>query len=238
MAKRQAQIVLRPLQNADGSASYTAPNGIAITVGVNYPVEVTHRSDELPESTLIEVNLRPSNGVAMVKDRHVELIVRRLLETITRLEDTPRMMLQVTLQVTKTDPDESLQGGIKENGQGETYLPVLASALNAAVLGCLVAGVQMKQIAGAVLIGIGKDGSCLINPSIQDRKKCRSLHVFALDGTGDVILMESEGSFKIEDLSRGVEEARSLVLGQDNDTGLLEQLRRKIGEGVEVAGGT
>lgn len=236
MAKQPPQIDLRILQNADGSASYTAPNGLhSVVVGVNYPVEVPFRSDELPESTLIEVNLRPVNGTTMVKERHVELLVKRTLQTITRLEAAPRMMLQVTLQVTGTEIDETLPGGMKEGGQGETYLPILASVLNAAVIGCLNAGVQMRQIAGAVLIGIlGSDGTCLVSPRVQDRKSCRSLHVFALDGTGDVILVESEGAFKMADLSRGLERARLLVLGEDNgDTGLLSQLRRKIEQTAE-----
>lgn len=235
MARKQSQIDLGTLQNADGSASYR--DGLhSVTVGVNYPVEVPYRSDEIPESTLIEVNLRPINGTAMVKERHVEQLVKRTLQTITRLEAAPRMMLQVTIQITGTEIDETLPGGIKEGGQGETYLPVLASALNAAVAGCLNAGVQMQQIAGAVLIGIGKDGTCLVNPRVQDRKRCRSLHVFALDGTGDVILVESEGAFKMDDLSRGIDQARELVLGQgngDTDLGLLAQLRRKIEETAE-----
>ena len=235
MAKQPAEITLRPLQNADGSASYTAPNGLhSVTVGVNYPVEVPYRSDEIPESTLIEVNLRPVNGVAMVRERHVELLVKRTLRTIVRLEAAPRMMLQVTLQTTATEIDETLPGGIKEGGQGETYLPVLASAINAAILGCLNAAVQMNQIAGAALIGIGKDGTCLVNPRVEERKRCRSLHVFALDGTGDVILMESEGAFSVQDLSRGLECARSLVLGEEHgDTGLLALLRRKVEEKAE-----
>jgi exosome complex component RRP46 len=235
MAKQPPEIDLRILRNADGSASYTAPNGLnSVMVGVNYPVEVPYRSDEIPESTLIEVNLRPVNGTAMIKERHVEHLVKRTLQTITRLEAAPRMMLQVTLQVTGTEVDETLPGGMKEGGQGETYLPVLASGINAAVIGCLNAGLQMRQVAAAVLIGIGRDGTCLVSPRVQERKSCRSLHVFAVDGTGGVILIESEGAFKMTDLSRGLERARLLVLGGDTgDTDLLSLLRRKIEEIAE-----
>lgn len=233
MAIQPAQVVLRPLRNANGSATYTSPNGIhTITVGVNYPVEVPYRSDEEPEATQIEVNVRPANGVALVKERHVESLVKRTLQAVTRVEDTPRMLLQVTLQITSAEVDESLPGGIKEGGQGETYLPVLASAINAAVLGCLDGGVPMKQIAGAALIGIGNDGTCLVSPRIEARKQCRSLHVVAVDGTGSVVLAESEGAFKMQDWTRAQEEAKSLVQGTgDADTGLLGMLRRKIGEG-------
>lgn len=233
MANQPAQSVLRPLHNANGSATYTSPNDLhTVTVGVNYPVEAPYRSDEIPEATLIEVNVRPANGVALVKERYVESLVKRTLQAITRLEETPRMLLQVTLQITSAEVDESLPGGIKNGGQGETYLPVLTSAINAAVLGCLTGGVQMKQIAVAALIGVGKDGTCLVSPRVEDRKRCRSLHVFAIDGTGGVVLAESEGSFKIEEWTRALEQAQLLVQGAgDGDTGLLEMLRRKIGEG-------
>ena len=231
MAKQPAQMVLRPLGNANGSATYTSRIH-TITVGVNYPVEVPYRSDELPESTLIEVNLRPANGVGMVKERHVESLVKRTLESITLLEETPRMLLQVTLQVTSAESDECLPGGIKGGGQGETYLPVLASAINAAVLGCMDAGVQMQQIAGAALIGVGYDGTCLVSPRVEERKRCRSWHVFAVDGTGNVVLAESEGAFKMQDWTRALEQAKLLVQGPgDGDTGLLAMLRRKIGAG-------
>jgi exosome complex component RRP46 len=233
MAKQPAQITVRSLRNANGSATYTAPNGLhTITVGVNYPVEVPYRSDEIPESTLIEVNVRPANGVTLVKERHVESLVKRTLQSIVRLEETPRMLLQVTLQITAAETDESLPGGIKEGGQGETYLSILASAVNAAVLGCLDGGVQMEQIAGAALIGIGKDGTCLVSPRVEERKKCRSLHVFAVDGTGGVVLAESEGAFKMQEWTRALDQAKLLVQGvSDGDTGLLDLLRRKIGEG-------
>lgn len=235
MARQQAHVVLHPLGNANGSASFTGPDGATtITAGVNYPVEVPFRSDELPEGTVVEINLRPANGVALIRERHVESLLKRTLQAITRLDQTPRMMLQVTLQITSTEIDETLPGGMKEGGQGETYLPVLAPAINAAVLGCLDAGVEMKQVAGAALIGFGKDGACLVSPDIEKRKNCRSLHVFAFDGTGDVLLAESEGKCTVEQWARGLEQARLLVCGQGgDDTGLLDLLRRKIGEGVE-----
>jgi exosome complex component RRP46 len=248
MAIQPPQIVLQPLQNADGSASYTAPNGLhSITVGVNYPVEVQYRSDELPESTLVEVNLRPSNGVALVKERHIEQLVKRVLEGIVRLEQTPRMMLQLTLQVTATEVDETLPGGVKDGGSGETYLPLLASAINAAVLGCVVAGVEMRQIAGAALVGVlgaNVNDGYTASPGAQERKNCRSLHVFALDGTGELLLAESEGFFKLNDWDRSLGLARREVLGSDGsydrdgviDIGLLDLMRQTIKAGV-VNGG-
>lgn len=228
MARSIAQIVLHPLHNADGSATYTATNNThTILAGINYPVEVPYRSDEIPDSTYIEINLRPHNGVSMVKERHVEFLVKQTLQSIVRLEATPRMMLQVTLQVARTETDEDLPGGIKDGYQGETYLPVLASALNAAVLGCLDGAVQMKTLAGAALIGVKGDGTLCENPRVAERKQCKSLHVFAFTAEGDLVLVQSEGPFSLGEWNGAQELAKGLVVDM-GDTSLLGVMRQAV----------
>lgn len=208
------QAVLHTLSKADGSATYTeAGSTYKIIAGVNYPVEVPYRSDEIPESTFIDVNLRPHNGVGMVKERHVEELVKRTLHCIVLGEETPRTMLQATLQVVSVQSDETLPGGIKGGGQGETYLDILPSAINAAVLGCVDAGVQMSTVVGAALVGIDHDGQLIVHPNVEQRKRSTSLHVFAFTGDGKTVLMESEGNFKTADWTRAEEVARSAVLG-------------------------
>lgn len=221
-------IALHTLENADGSVTYTPTNGSqTIVVGVNYPTEVPYRSDELPESTFIDVNLRPHNAVGMVKERHLESILKRTLQSLVRVEDMPRTMLQITLQITSVETDEDLPGGVKEGGQGETYLPTLANAVNASILGCLDAGVQMKQTAAAVLVGITADGPILEHPRVVEAKVCVSLHVFAFSATGEAILMESEGPFKMTDWTRAHDMAKMLVL-ENGEASLLSVLRQAV----------
>lgn len=219
MASKPGLAILHPLKNADGSVAYTAPNGShKIIAGVNYPVEVPYRSDEIPESTVIEVNLRPHNGVGMVKERHVESIVKQTLQAIVLGNETPRTMLQVTLQIAGVEPDEMLPGGIKEGGQGETYLPVLVGAINASVLGCLDAGVQMRQLVGAALVVIRDDlGELIQSPTVQERKLCQSLHVFGFTSHGKTLLMESEGNFTIDEWTEAHGLARKMVLGLNDN---------------------
>jgi len=207
--------ILRSLDNADGSATYVTPNGsYKLVAGVNYPVEVPYRSDEIPNSTFIEVHLRPHNGVGMIKERHVEELIQRTLQAIVLGEETPRTMLQVTLQVVSVETDESLPGGVKGGGQGETYLDILASAVNAAVLGCLDAGVQMKAVVGAALIGIGPGEQVVVNPGVLQRKQGASLHVFGFSSEGETVLMESEGTFNIQVWKHAEQVARSAILGK------------------------
>ncbi|ETI20549.1 hypothetical protein G647_08586 [Cladophialophora carrionii CBS 160.54] len=209
------QATLHSLNNADGSATYSAPHhSYKIVAGVNYPVEVPYRSDELPESTFVEVNLRPHNGVGMVKERHVEDLIKRTLQALVLGEETPRTMLQVTLQIVSVETDESLPGGVKGGGQGETYLDMLASALNAAMLACLDAGVQMRTIAGAAVIGLSRDGQIVVNPDVVQRQNSSSLHVFAFTQDGKTLLMESEGRFGMDHLKRAEHAARLAVVGQ------------------------
>lgn len=223
-----ATIALHTLATADGSATYTSPQKFnTVIAGVNYPVEVPYRSDEIPESTFIEVNLRPHNGVGMVKERHVEELIRRTLSAIVLGEDTPRTMLQVTLQVTDVAVDETLPGGVKGGGQGESYLVTLASALNASVLGCLDAGVHMKGIAGATIIAIFRDGTIIPWPSIMERKKSQSMHVFCYNSQEECILMESEGRFQLQQWEEAEATARRIVVGSPAEhnvsNGVLKQ---------------
>ena len=231
-----AHIALHTLENADGSVTYTPTNGSqTIVAGVNYPTEVPYRSDELPESTFIDVNLRPHNAVGMVKERHVESIIKRTLQSLVRMEDMPRTMLQVTLQITSVETDEDLPGGAKEGGQGETYLPTLANAVDASILGCLDAGVKMKQIAAAVLVGIAADGSILEHPRVVKAKMCVSLHVFAFSATGETVLMESEGPFKMTNWTRAHNLAKTLVL-ENGEASLLVVTRRAVEAGAASRG--
>jgi exosome complex component RRP46 len=231
------QIMLHTLREADGSATYSSPNGgYKILAGVNYPVEVPYRSDEIPDSTFIEVNLRPHNGVGMVKERHVEQLIKRTLQAVVLGQETPRTMLQITLQVMSVENDESLPGGIKAGGQGETYLDMLAAALNAAVLGCLDAGVQMRTIVGATVIGLTRDGQVVVNPGVLQRKQCSSLHVFAFNKHGKTLLMESEGKFTMSDWKQADRVARSVVLDHLANTITSDNINDHNGGDVAMNG--
>jgi exosome complex component RRP46 len=211
---------MHTLTNSDGSATYGAPNqGYQITAGVNYPVEVPFRSDEIPESTLIEVNVRPHNGVSMVKERHVENLVKRTLRTVVLGEQTPRTMLQISLQVISVETDDDLPGGVKSGGQSETYLDLLASTLNAAILACLDAGVQMETLIGAALVGLDADSDqVFVHPGIRQRKQCSSLHVLAFSNDGKAWLMESQGRFSMDHFKQAEQAARLAIIGHLSNT--------------------
>lgn len=243
-------IQLHTLQSADGSATYQSP-AHTILCGVNYPLEVQYRSKELPEDTYIEVNLRPHNAVAGVRERHVESIVKRLLQGVVLGEETPRCMLQVTIQVTDVSEDESLPGGVKSGGQGESYLGLLAGAINAAVAGCLDAGVQMRGAAGAAIVAVKRSGELVVWPDTRQVKQAKSVHMFAYGRQGECLVMESEGHFDIDEWEEAEKVVRRVVVGaastEDEDISmdqggaeagntLLASMRRAVEVRVERDG--
>ena len=114
------QTSLHPLNRADGSATYTSPNGYSILAAVNGPVEVQRR-DELPDEAHIEVNVQPHDGVGQVKERHLELLIANTLRDVIFVQLFPRQMVQLTLQIMKVPVDDSAIG--RSNPQAETVRP-------------------------------------------------------------------------------------------------------------------
>jgi exosome complex component RRP46 len=227
-------IALHPLTRADGSATYThAPTNTTILCGVNFPVEAPARSS-LPGECYVEVNVRPHNGVGQVKERHLEYLVADTLRSVVLLENYPRMMLQVTLQVVSQGRDEHATGsGSGGGGQGESYLPVLAGLVNAAVAGCLDAAVGMRATAMATTVAVMKGTTEMrVDPGLKDIKGARSLHVFGFSSAGDTVLVESEGAFTFEEWETVEELARRACLASGSKNG---DMKMQDGE-IEEAG--
>lgn len=111
------QMLMHPCYRADGSATYTSPNGYSVLAAVNGPVEVQRR-EELPEEAHIEVNVRPNEGVGQVKERHLETVIANTLRDVIYTEMFPRQMVQVTLQITKVPVDDNALG--RMNPQAES----------------------------------------------------------------------------------------------------------------------
>ena len=208
-------VSLHPLTRADGSATYThAPTNTTILCGVNFPVEAPARSS-LPEECYIEVNVRPHSGVGQVKERHLESLVANTLRSVALVEDYPRMMLQVTLQIMSQGGDEEATAG----GQGESYVPVLAALVNAAVAGCLDAGVGMRATVLATTVAVMKGTKELeTNPSVKEIRGASSLHVLGFSSMGELVLVESEGRFNFEEWQAVEELARRACLANVGNT--------------------
>ena len=230
---------LHPLKRASGSATYASPySNLTILSAVNYPLEVARRSDEIPMALLIEVNVRPHDGIGMVKERHLEELVRKTLQAVVLVEDYPRCLMQVGLQVLRAERTAEEGSGVEDG-----YLGVLCGLLNAASLGVVDAAVGMREVFVAVLIGVSKEGKIVVEPTIKDRGSCKSLHVFCFGGKGKVILSESEGSFNLGEGELAQSAAKQVCLGSGpdvemngNSTGqtLLQGFRAKLEQRVAM----
>lgn len=228
---------LHPLRRASGSATYTSPTShLTILSAVNFPLEVPRRSDEIPTSLLIEVNVRPHDGVGMVKERHLEELVRKTLHAIVLVEDYPRCLMQVGLQVLRAERATEEGSSITDG-----YLGVLCGLLNAASLGALDAAVGMREVFVAVLIGVSRSGEVTAEPGMKDRSSCTSLHLFCFGGKSGLLLSESEGRFNMEEWERAEDLAKQVCLGSGSDTemngsvagqSLLQSVRGKLEQSV------
>ncbi len=205
MTVPQPTITLHPLTRPDGSATYIhAPTNTTILCGVNFPIEAPARFS-LPEECYIEVNIRPAAGVGQVRERHLETLVADTLRAVILGEMYPRCMLQLTLQV--------ISDGAK-GGQGESYLPLLAGLVNAAVSGCLDAGVGMRGTVGAVTLVVTRNDEAKVAESAAELKAARSMHVLAFNSERELVLVESEGRCSLEEWEEVEELGRRTCLGK------------------------
>ncbi|KAH0545179.1 hypothetical protein FGG08_000791 [Glutinoglossum americanum] len=206
---------LSHIHRADGSATYLQ-NGYSIIGGVNGPIEVGRR-DELPEEATIDVIVRPAVGVGGTRERHLESIIHSTLQHVILIQNHPRTLIQVTLQVIRM-PDSDTFNSKKR--QFSSPLRILPSLLQTALLALLSASIPLSTTFTASLITVARGSNTVINPSPEDLQNARSTHVLAFSAEGDLLVAESQGEFEIGDWERvfemGLHAARS---GSENRKG-------------------
>ncbi|KAG5913511.1 hypothetical protein E4U42_001087 [Claviceps africana] len=201
---------LAPLPKADGSASFSHC-GYAVTAAVNGPIEAPRR-DENPFEALIDVVVRPAAGVGGTAERQLEAIVQAALRQLIPVRDFPRCMIQVTLQVMETPKNAYHNDKLL---QAQLNLTIIPALVHAAVLALLTAAVPLKAIAVATALAISADNNDLVvEPSVEEASKAKSVHALAFTSGDEVLLAESSGSFSIEEWDR-ILEAGQRVCCQD-----------------------
>ncbi|OCK79366.1 hypothetical protein K432DRAFT_405635 [Lepidopterella palustris CBS 459.81] len=202
------QALLSHLHRADGSATYSE-KGYTIIGSVNGPVEVQRR-DELPEEAAIDVNVRPAAGIGSPNERHLETLIQATLRHVILVQNFPRTLIQVTLQV-RSLPEEQSTG----NGSAilKSSLMLLPHLLNTALLALLSASIPLSTTLTSTVVMILSSGKLLCSPSSADLVRAQSIqsvHVFAFSAQKSLLLAESQGEFDIDEWDEACELAEDI----------------------------
>ncbi|KAI1764793.1 hypothetical protein GGR53DRAFT_466038 [Hypoxylon sp. FL1150] len=187
------EALLSHLQNADGSATFSYA-GYTVVGAVNGPIEV-QRKDEIPEEAAVDVIVRPAAGVGGTRERHLESLIQSTLRQIILVENFPRTLIQIILQVTTAPENEYVNAKVV---QASSNLAILPALLQTAVLSLLSAALPLTATLTSTSLAIVSDGQStktVLNPSPREIEVSQSFHVFAFTSHDELILVESEGGF-------------------------------------------
>ncbi|ORY66386.1 uncharacterized protein BCR38DRAFT_339587 [Pseudomassariella vexata] len=203
----EPQALLSHLPCADGSATFSFA-GYTIVGAVNGPIEVQRR-DELPEEAVIDVVVRPAAGVGGARERHLESLLQSTLRQIILVDNFPRTLIQITLQVTVAPENEYLNTKLI---QASSNLPILPALIQTSLLSLLSAAIPLTAtLTSTAFAVLSEEGNrrIVIDPTARDVEQAESLHVFAFTSHGELLLAESEGNFTMDAWDQVVTMAQS-----------------------------
>jgi exosome complex component RRP46 len=196
------QVALHPLRRADGSAVFS--DGLyTVIAGVNGPIEVQRR-DEIPDEAAIEVNIRPGAGVGGPRERWLENIVHAVIRSVLLVNQHPRTLMQITLQIAK-EP----QGKSRQTTADIAILPTL---INASFISLVDSGLPLGATMSAVLAISRDNREVVYAPQEKDLLNCRSVHAFAFNQDGEQLFEQSSGEFDLELWEKIADGAQSACL--------------------------
>ncbi|XXG94610.1 Serine/threonine-protein phosphatase 2A activator 2 [Hypoxylon texense] len=193
----EPEALLSHLPNADGSATFSYA-GYTVVGAVNGPIEVQRR-DEIPEEAAVDVIVRPAAGVGGTRERHLESLIQSTLRQIILVENFPRTLIQVILQVTTAPENEYINAKVV---QANSNLAILPALLQTAVLSLLSAALPLTATLTSTSLAILPDGQSkkiTLNPSPREIEVSQSFHVFSFTSHDELILVESEGNFTMKE---------------------------------------
>ncbi|KAJ3024166.1 Exosome component 5 [Thoreauomyces humboldtii] len=168
------------LSRSDGSVRFKSGSS-AVLCSVFGPIEVKIRDEKLDKAT-VEVVFKCASGQSTTTERLYERIVRETLEASILTALHPRTLIRITLQVLTDD------GGI------------LSTALNAAILALVDAGIPLRSLPAAVTCMMDREGVLFLDPTTVEVEGSQSSHVFVFDDAGEGTLANvSTGAFTMDE---------------------------------------
>ncbi|KAI8817469.1 ribosomal protein S5 domain 2-type protein [Fimicolochytrium jonesii] len=170
--KRQSAHELRPfycssalLSRADGSVRFKFGD-TAVLCSVFGPMEVKIRDEKLDKAT-VEVIVKTASGQTSTTEMLYGAMIRQTVEASILAALHPRTLIRIVLQVLTDD------GGI------------IPSAVNAATLALIDAGIPLRAVPAGVTCMIAQDGVLLLDPSLVELESAKSIHTFVFDNASD-----------------------------------------------------
>ncbi|OQS01950.1 U4/U6 small nuclear ribonucleoprotein Prp4 [Thraustotheca clavata] len=137
------------LNRADGSARFNHGT-TSVMASVSGPAPAKIRRQENVNQATLDVVFKAEKGVATARDKEYELILRQTFEPIILLENFPRTVISITVQVVEDDGS------------------LLAVSINAINLALMDAGIPMRSVVGAITCSVLEDSQLCIDPSLVE----------------------------------------------------------------------
>ncbi|KAB2049867.1 hypothetical protein ES319_A13G207200v1 [Gossypium barbadense] len=179
----RSQNQLRPLacsrnilHRAHGSASWS--QGDTKVLAAVYGPKAGTKKNENPEKACIEVIWKPKTGQIGKPEKEYEMILKRTLESICILTVNPNTTTSIIVQVVNDDG------------------ALLPSAINAACMALVDAGIPMKHLAVAICCCVAKSGYVILDPTKLEEQKMKAFAYLVFPNSVRSVL--PEGSLRVE----------------------------------------
>lgn len=179
----RSQNQLRPLacsrnilHRAHGSASWS--QGDTKVLAAVYGPKAGTKKNENPEKACIEVIWKPKTGQIGKPEKEYEMILKRTLESVCILTVNPNTTTSIIVQVVNDDG------------------ALLPSAINAACMALVDAGIPMKHLAVAICCCLAKSGYVILDPTKLEEQKMKAFAYLVFPNSVHSVL--PEGSLRVE----------------------------------------
>ncbi|MBA0699895.1 hypothetical protein Goshw_007999 [Gossypium schwendimanii] len=209
----RSQNQLRPLacsrnilHRAHGSASWS--QGDTKVLAAVYGPKAGTKKNENPEKACIEVIWKPKTGQIGKPEKEYEMILKRTLESVCILTVNPNTTTSIIVQVVNDDGAVSFMhfpyycctvSFLCSLGFSflKIRLPLLPSAINAACMALVDAGIPMKHLAVAICCCVAKSGYVILDPTkLEEQQKMQAFAYLVFPNSVHSVL--PEGSLRVE----------------------------------------
>ena len=86
----------------------------------------------------------------------------------------------------------------------------------------------------ATFVAVDSNGALVMQPSVKQIRLASSIHVLAFSSHGDLLVVESEGEFTIDEWDEVLQKARLICHGEEQDESGSEDVSMKVDDVSEL----